>query len=76
MENPNNKMLTEISLKIDDYLLELAKEYKMSALELSGIINARLYVLHNSIDTKDQYFDMLRHVLQMSGDELNPTTVQ
>jgi hypothetical protein len=76
MEDPNNQTLTEISLKIDDFLLELAKQYKMSALELSGIMNARLYVLHNSIDTKDQYFDMLRHVLEMSGDQLNPTTVQ
>jgi hypothetical protein len=75
MEKEDNKTLIEISLKIDDFLLELAKEYKISALEISGIVNARLYTLHYSIDTKDQYFDMLRHVLKMSSEELNPITV-
>ena len=55
--------IAELSNKIDDFLINEVERYKISSLELSAVINARLY-LFNEISGSEENFKQLLNTLQ------------
>ena len=55
--------IAELSNKIDDFLINEVERYKISPLELSAVINARLY-LFNEISGSEENFKQLLDTLQ------------
>jgi hypothetical protein len=55
--------IAELSNKVDDFLINEVERYKISPLELSAVINARLY-LFNEISGSEENFKQLLDTLQ------------
>jgi hypothetical protein len=55
--------IAELSNKVDDFLINEVERYKISSLELSAVINARLY-LFNEISGSEENFKQLLNTLQ------------
>lgn len=55
--------IAELSNKVDDFLINEVERYKISPLELSAVINARLY-LFNEISGSEENFKQLLNTLQ------------
>lgn len=55
--------IAELSNKVDDFLINEVERYKISPLELSAVINARLY-LFNEISGSEEHFKQLLDTLQ------------
>ena len=54
--------LTEISYKIDDLLVDLAKTHNIEPLNLSSIIIARLIRMNESANCDDHFYQLLTQV--------------
>jgi len=46
-----DEKLLEVSIKVDNFLLEIAKENEMPALALSAVILARLMLINNEFQS-------------------------
>ena len=51
----NDEKLLEVSTKVDNFLLEIAKENEMPALALSAVILARLMLINNEFQSTDDF---------------------
>ena len=50
-----DEKLLEVSTKVDNFLLEIAKENEMPALALSAVILARLMLINNEMQSTDDF---------------------
>jgi len=50
-----DEKLLEVSTKVDNFLLEIAKENEMPALALSAVILARLMLINNEFQSTDDF---------------------
>jgi len=64
--------IAELSNKVDDFLINEVERYKISPLELSAVINARLY-LFNEISGSEEHFKQLLDTLQEFEPAEKPT---
>ena len=76
MDIMDNEKLMDVSDDVDKFLLDMAKKYETSALELTSIISARLYRLCEKVDMTNDYYDVLKYILELRSDSLNPMTIQ
>jgi hypothetical protein len=58
----DDNLLGVISHELDDYLVQFAMKYKVTPLNLSSILLARLAHLNNSFNSKDDYIKLLESV--------------
>ena len=70
------QQLEEISIKVDEFLLNLLQNYKLSPLNLSAVISVRLYMFNESAGTTEQYKQILEHVLEIQPSDIKPVTIQ
>ena len=50
-----DEKLLEVSTKVDNFLLDIAKENDMPALALSAVILARLMLINNEFQSTDDF---------------------
>jgi hypothetical protein len=50
-----DEKLLEVSTKVDNFLLDIAKENDMPALALSAVILARLMLINNEFQSSDDF---------------------
>ena len=70
------QQLEEISIKVDEFLLSLLQNYKLSPLNLSAVISGCVYMLNESAGTTEQYKQLLEHVLEIQPSDIKPVTIQ
>ena len=70
------KQLEEISIKVDEFLLKLLQDYKLSPLNLSAVVSGRVYMFNESAGTCDEYKQLLEHVLEIQPSDIKPVTLQ
>jgi hypothetical protein len=63
--------LQEISIKVDEFLLNLLQEYKLEPLAISAIISGRVYMFNESAGTVDEFRGLLEHVLEIQPSDYN-----
>ena len=59
------KQLEEVSIKVDEFLLNLLQEYKLEPLAISAIVSGRVYMFNESAGTVDEFRELLGHVLEI-----------
>jgi hypothetical protein len=59
------QQLEEISIKVDEFLLNLLQDYKLSPLNLSAVVSGRVYMFNESAGTVDEFKQLLEHVLEI-----------
>lgn len=64
--------IAELSNKVDDFLITEVERYNITPLELSAVINARLY-LFNEINGSEENFKDLMETLQAFEPVEKPT---
>ena len=64
--------IAELSNKVDDFLIAEVERYNITPLELSAVINARLY-LFNEINGSEENFKDLMETLQAFEPVEKPT---
>jgi hypothetical protein len=64
--------IAELSNKVDDFLINEVERYNITPLELSAVINARLY-LFNEISGSEENFKDLMETLQAFEPVEKPT---
>ena len=64
--------IAELSNKVDDFLITEVERYNITPLELSAVINARLY-LFNEINGSEENFKDLMETLQTFEPVEKPT---
>ena len=55
----NNEALTEISHEIDDMLIAMAEKHTISAINLSGIVLARLVRMNELMNTDEPFYQLV-----------------
>lgn len=70
------QQLQEISLKVDEFLLNLLQNYKLSPLNLSAVISGRVYMFNESAGTTAEFKQLLEHVLDIELTDIKPVTIQ
>ncbi len=70
------QQLEEISIKVDEFLLNLLQNYKLSPLNLSAVVSGRVYMFNESAGTTEQYKQLLEHVLEIQPSDIKPVTIQ
>jgi hypothetical protein len=70
------QQLQEISIKVDEFLLNLLQDYKLSPLNLSAVISGRVYMFNESAGTIAEYKQLLEHVLDIEPADIKPVTIQ
>jgi len=70
------KQLEEISIKVDEFLLKLLQDYKLSPLNLSAVVSGRVYMFNESAGTSEEYKQLLEHVLEIQPADIKPVTLQ
>ena len=70
------KQLEEISIKVDEFLLKLLQDYKLSPLNLSAVVSGRVYMFNESAGTSEEYKQLLEHVLEIQPSDIKPVTLQ
>lgn len=68
--------LQEISIKVDEFLLNLLQDYKLSPLNLSAVISGRVYMFNESAGTVDEFKQLLEQVIQIEPSDIKPVTLQ
>ena len=63
--------LNEISIKVDEFLLNLLQEHKLEPLAISAIISGRVYMFNESFGTLDEFKELLGHVLEIKPSDYN-----
>jgi len=70
------KQLEEVSIKVDEFLLKLLQDYKLSPLNLSAVVSGRVYMFNESAGTSEEYKQLLEHVLEIQPSDIKPVTLQ
>jgi len=70
------KQLEEVSIKVDEFLLKLLQDYKLSPLNLSAVVSGRVYMFNESAGTSEEYKQLLEHVLEIQPADIKPVTLQ
>lgn len=71
-----DEQIHNISYELDDMFLDLAKQYDISALRLSGLVLARLIKI-NELANIDNFYLLLSMVLEKRyGEEYEKVTIQ
>lgn len=60
-----DQKIEEISIKVDDFLLNLLQEYKLAPLSLSAVVSGRVYMFNESAGTINEFRQLLEHVLEI-----------
>ena len=68
--------LEEISIKVDEFLLNLLQDYKLSPINISAIISGRVYMFNESADTLEEFKQLLEHVIEIRPSDIKPVTIQ
>ena len=55
----------EISIKVDEIILNLLQEYKLDPLAISAVVSVRVYMFNESAGTVDEFRELLGHVLEI-----------
>ncbi len=63
--------LDKISIKVDEFLLNLLQEHKLEPLAISAIISGRVYMFNESFGTLDEFKELLGHVLGIQSSDYN-----
>ncbi len=65
MTEERQLQVDKISIKVDEFLLNLLQEYKLEPLALSAIVSGRVYMFNESAGTVDEFRELLEHVLEI-----------
>jgi hypothetical protein len=65
MTEERQLQVDEVSIKVDEFLLNLLQEYKLEPLALSAIVSGRVYMFNESAGTVDEFRELLEHVLEI-----------
>ena len=71
MTEERQLQVDEISIKVDEFLLNLLQEYKLEPLALSAIVSGRVYMFNESAGTVDEFRELLEHVLEIQPSDYN-----
>ena len=71
MTEERQLQLDEISIKVDEFLLNLLQEYKLEPLAISAIVSGRVYMFNESADTVDEFRELLEHMLGIQPSDYN-----
>ena len=72
MTEERQLQVDEISIKVDEFLLNLLQEYKLEPLALSAIVSGRVYMFNESAGTVDEFRGLLEHVLEIQPTDYIP----
>jgi hypothetical protein len=61
---------------VDEFLLNLLQDYKLSPLNLSAVISGRVYMFNESAGTVDEFKQLLEQVIQIEPSDIKPVTLQ
>ena len=67
------KQLEEISIKVDEFLLKLLQEYKLTPLNISAIIVGRVYMFNESTGSVEEFKQLIEHVLEVTPKDYKQT---
>jgi hypothetical protein len=65
--------LEEISIKVDEFLLKLLQEYKLTPLNISAIIVGRVYMFNESTGSVEEFKQLIEHVLEVTPKDYKQT---
>ena len=71
MTEERQLQVDEISIKVDEFLLNLLQEYKLEPLALSAVISGRVYMFNESAGTVNEFRELLEHVLEIQPSDYN-----
>ena len=71
MTEKRQLQVDEISIKVDEFLLNLLQEHKLEPLAISAIISGRVYMFNESFGTVDEFRELLGHVLEIQPSNYN-----
>ena len=71
MTEERQLQVDEISIKVDEFLLNLLQEYKLEPLALSAIVSGRVYMFNESSGTVNEFRELLEHVLEIQPSDYN-----
>ncbi len=71
MTEKRQLQVDEISIKVDEFLLNLLQEHKLEPLAISAIISGRVYMFNESFGTVDEFRELLGHVLEIQPSDYN-----
>ena len=54
--------IIQIALNVDTFLIQEAQDYKISAIDLSAIVNSRLRMMSANEGMEDDYDDLIDHL--------------
>jgi hypothetical protein len=71
MTEERQLQVDEISIKVDEFLLNLLQEYKLEPLAISAVISGRVYMFNESAGTVNEFRELLEHVLEIQPSDYN-----
>jgi hypothetical protein len=71
MTEERQLQVDKISIKVDEFLLNLLQEYKLEPLALSAIVSGRVYMFNESAGTVNEFRELLEHVLEIQPSDYN-----
>jgi len=71
MTEERQLQVDEISIKVDEFLLNLLQEYKLEPLALSAVVSGRVYMFNESAGTVNEFRELLEHVLEIQPSDYN-----
>jgi len=71
MTEERQLQVDEISIKVDEFLLNLLQEYKLEPLAISAVVSGRVYMFNESAGTVDEFRELLEHVLEIQPSDYN-----
>jgi hypothetical protein len=71
MTEERQLQVDEISIKVDEFLLNLLQEYKLEPLAISAVVSGRVYMFNESAGTVDEFRGLLEHVLEIQPSDYN-----
>jgi hypothetical protein len=64
-----DEQIADISQELDEFLLDIAKQYDLSALQITGLVMARLIRINELADL-DNFYRLLRVIQERHYDEM------
>jgi hypothetical protein len=71
MTEERQLQVDEISIKVDEFLLNLLQEYKLDPLAISAVVSGRVYMFNESSGTVNEFRELLEHVLEIQPSDYN-----
>jgi len=70
-----DQKIEEISIKVDDFLLNLLQEYKVAPLNISAIIAGRVLMFNETAGSVEEFKHLIEHILEVTPEQYQQTGI-